>query len=84
MAAEQAEAEGKSEPKAKAKVAAASPPAPAARKYSVERLMTDCVQFTGHPASELAGALYGDDREELTRDEAIDAINEYHAREVRS
>lgn len=49
-------------------------PKAAAPRYSVTRLMQDSVAFTGYPAHVLAGALHGDDREELTVDAAKKAI----------
>ena len=39
-------------------------------RIPVERLMRDAVAFTGYPAHVLSGALDGDNRTELTPDEA--------------
>lgn len=52
------------------------------KSFSRERLLTDSQDLVGHPPHVLAGALYGDDREYLTLDEAEAAVNDYLSREV--
>lgn len=74
------------DPKAAAKAAAKSERDASAERgateLSRERLLADSSDLIGHPPHVLAGALYGDDRESLSLDDAKAAVNDYLSREI--